>query len=97
MTHADHVLDAIKDGVQTLWQIADYLGVHPKQISGVLFCLAREGHVYRTTMPSPTRSDRVVFRYRFHDDPEVVLERQARVERMREWIPSALAEMRRAS
>ena len=92
MSHEQFVLAAVRIGCRTLPEIAKQLGLQQARVSPVLFRMMLTGKLYRT---KDAGNGRPIFRYILPDSPEGLAERRARVERMREWAPAALEEMRR--
>jgi hypothetical protein len=95
VTHEQAITAAVRIGCESVFQIAAQLGIETRRVTTVVCWMTRTGALYRT--PTYGGPGEPVWRYRLPDAPDVLAERRARVERMREWAPSALEEMRRAS
>ena len=95
MIHEQSILAAVRVGNQTSAEIAMAIGRKQVEIIQTLMVLTRIGCLYRTSIVREGRIF-VCYRYRLPNAPDVVAERRARVERMREWHPARLHEMKNA-
>ena len=95
MTHEQAITAAVRIGCESVFQIAAQLGLETNRVASVVSTMTRTGALYRT--PTRGRPGEPVWRYRLPTAPDVLVERRARVERMREWAPAALEKLRRTA
>ncbi len=95
MNLRDRLIGALESGARTATEVGAALGISRSDASDMLAYLALRGAVFsRVALRDRGAS---FWRYGPLDAPDILVERRARVERMRGWAPAALVEMRRAS
>ena len=89
----DQVLNAIRGGATTASAIAHVVGASKGRTADVLAYLTHTGDIIRTETRPWGAGSWSQWLYSVPEFPD----RAARVERMREWAPAALADLRRSA
>ena len=99
MSLADRLVAALESGARTATEVAAIVGLSRNDASTMLAYLALKGAIFaRIAKRGLARGlPTSYWRYGPLDAPDILAERTARVERMREWAPASLRDQRRAS